>query len=60
MTNSVLKYRLRTSRDPNLQGRRRMRGRLTQGESLSVVIPDLGSDQGAELVEYSGRGGFGG
>jgi pyruvate dehydrogenase E2 component (dihydrolipoamide acetyltransferase) len=24
----------------------------TQGESLSVVIPDLGSDQGAELVEY--------
>ncbi len=23
-----------------------------QGESLSVVIPDLGSDQGAELVEY--------
>ena len=25
---------------------------VTQGESLSVVIPDLGSDQGAELVEY--------
>ena len=24
----------------------------TQGASLSVVIPDLGSDQGAELVEY--------
>ena len=24
----------------------------SQGESLSVVIPDLGSDQGAELVEY--------
>ena len=24
----------------------------TQGGSLSVVIPDLGSDQGAELVEY--------
>ena len=27
-------------------------GQTTQGESLSVVIPDLGSDQGAELVEY--------
>ena len=25
---------------------------VTQGASLSVVIPDLGSDQGAELVEY--------